>query len=536
MRKTRITSWASTPSAAHTSPISLAKHTLSAWKALAAYLTISAVGSAVWTNGACTSAYSAWTSAAVSASSQPTRVSGGEAKSLSDEPSRMNSGFTATRTQPAASAPAALRSAGINRRSVVPGSTVLRSTTVYGLGPAPSARPISSPTRSMAAKSGCPLERDGVPTQIRARWLSATASAALVVARSRPFFTISAMSSPSPGSTSGDSPRPTAPTLSGFTSTPMTSWPARARQAAVTHPTYPSPKTLTRMVGHRVLANGLELTRYLRPGVALLHQPAARRGELTSPLGIAEQGHHRVGELGRLFGLEIVLARGERKPLGAHLGSDHRFAHGQRLEDLEARTAADPKGHHVNLPLGQMRADILHGTRELDSGRRRSGLEPRARIAPRDGQGSLRRLAPDQGPDGPAEVEDGILVRVPVHGSGEDEPALHFRCPIGSEIVHVHPRRHRIHSGARRQRFEHPAVLLGDRDRRARPRADPRLVAPHLPPFQLERQAPPRPPLRAAEAPPDQVLDIVGEEHDGHARLEWHVRGGSQKVGHAQIH
>src|SRR5439155_22895539 len=35
-------------------------------------------------------------------------------------------------------------------------------------------------------------------------------------------------------------------TLSGFTSTPITSWPVFARQAAVTHPTYPSPNTLTR--------------------------------------------------------------------------------------------------------------------------------------------------------------------------------------------------------------------------------------------------------------------------------------------------
>src|SRR5439155_17062581 len=35
-------------------------------------------------------------------------------------------------------------------------------------------------------------------------------------------------------------------TLSGFTSTPITSWPVFARQAAVTQPTYPSPNTLTR--------------------------------------------------------------------------------------------------------------------------------------------------------------------------------------------------------------------------------------------------------------------------------------------------
>ena len=51
-----MTSWASAPRAAHTSPISLAKHTLRAWKALQTYLTASAVRTLVRTNGASTRA------------------------------------------------------------------------------------------------------------------------------------------------------------------------------------------------------------------------------------------------------------------------------------------------------------------------------------------------------------------------------------------------------------------------------------------------------------------------------------------------
>ncbi len=52
------------------------------------------------------------------------------AKSLKDEPSRMNSGLTATRV--AARPPAPASSAGTRYCSAVPGSTVLRSTTVCG--------------------------------------------------------------------------------------------------------------------------------------------------------------------------------------------------------------------------------------------------------------------------------------------------------------------------------------------------------------------------------------------------------------------
>src|SRR2546430_6942854 len=83
IRKIRTASCASAPSAAHTFPISLAKHTLRAWNALDTYLTTSAVLTAVWTNGASTSAYSDRTTAAVPGSTHPTRVNGGRAKSRS---------------------------------------------------------------------------------------------------------------------------------------------------------------------------------------------------------------------------------------------------------------------------------------------------------------------------------------------------------------------------------------------------------------------------------------------------------------------
>ncbi len=81
------------------------------------------------------------------------------------------------------------------------------------------------------------MGREGVPTQTSERSVAATASAADPVARRRPSRTAAANRSPIPSSMIGDSPRPTIATFNGFTSTPTTSWPSAARQAAVVVPT-----------------------------------------------------------------------------------------------------------------------------------------------------------------------------------------------------------------------------------------------------------------------------------------------------------
>ena len=118
----------------------------------------------------------------------------------------MNSGLTAI-PRGGKDAPAAPRAmAGSSTFSVVPGTTVLRSTTVNGVRRARRARPICQPTRSTAVASGRPLTRLGVPTQISARSVAATASSTETVARSRFLETASASSSPNPSSTSGGAP------------------------------------------------------------------------------------------------------------------------------------------------------------------------------------------------------------------------------------------------------------------------------------------------------------------------------------------
>ena len=104
---------------------------------------------------------------------------------------------------------------------------------------------MSAPTRMRPSRFGCPRPSSGVPTQMSARSESRRASSADVVADSCPSATSRASNSPSPGSTTGAVPELIIVTFSATTSTPTTRWPALARQVAETHPTYPSPKTLT---------------------------------------------------------------------------------------------------------------------------------------------------------------------------------------------------------------------------------------------------------------------------------------------------
>src|ERR1700680_654357 len=128
------------------------------------------------------------------------------------------------------------------------------------------------PTRVIASVSSCPLERLGVPTQIKARSEFKTASSVAIVVFNRPALTTSARSSLSPGSTIGDTPLLIIATFSLLISTPTTACPALAKQAAVTHPTYPIPITLTRSMLYHLLTFFFEFPGHLRPRVPLLHQ------------------------------------------------------------------------------------------------------------------------------------------------------------------------------------------------------------------------------------------------------------------------
>ncbi len=125
MHSTRMTSWLSMSRVLQMAPISLAKVTFSAWKALFAYLIISAAFSAILTTGASTKSYRAATTSPLRSSSSPITVTEGWTKSSMEQPSRRNSGFIAKPSRPASTSAATCGLASISD-AVVPGGTVLR--------------------------------------------------------------------------------------------------------------------------------------------------------------------------------------------------------------------------------------------------------------------------------------------------------------------------------------------------------------------------------------------------------------------------
>jgi hypothetical protein len=105
-------------------------------------------------------------------------------------------------------------------------------------------RPICSHTRRTYFRSMPPFGWLGVPTQTSAMSVCRTASESSVLARNLPAATCSAMIEPMSFSMIGALPALIRSTLVRSGSTPITSWPSRARHPADTAPTYPRPNTL----------------------------------------------------------------------------------------------------------------------------------------------------------------------------------------------------------------------------------------------------------------------------------------------------
>ncbi len=112
-------------------PISLANVILVACQALHEYLTISATSSSRRISGAGSWPYSAASDSPDRDSTSPMTVIGGSEKSRIAVPSRRNSGLTATPKSSPATLPEADSSSGMTTLCVVPGITVLRTTTVW---------------------------------------------------------------------------------------------------------------------------------------------------------------------------------------------------------------------------------------------------------------------------------------------------------------------------------------------------------------------------------------------------------------------
>ncbi len=161
----------------------------------------------------------------------PTTIRSGRSVSWTAKPSRRNSGFQARPAAAPAGASPAIRAAS---RAAVPTGTVdlpitRQSRVRYGASP--------STTDSMWLRSApVPPGSCGVPTQMKWASPNSAASCREVLKRSFPEATTRTRISSSPGSKNGAWPSWSAAIFWISLSTPRTSWPSSAMQAACTAP------------------------------------------------------------------------------------------------------------------------------------------------------------------------------------------------------------------------------------------------------------------------------------------------------------
>ena len=153
----------------------------------------------------------------------------------------MNSGFMQIPKSFPARLPDLCSSKGKIIFSTVPGSTVLRMTTTWNLSAFRNNSPICSTTLSTCPRPRLPFSLLGVPTQTSE--MSPNFSSSLSACR-RPASTPRRIRSSKPGSMIGLLPELIRDNLFCCKSTPVTACPISAKQAAVTEPTYPIPKTV----------------------------------------------------------------------------------------------------------------------------------------------------------------------------------------------------------------------------------------------------------------------------------------------------
>src|SRR5206468_11551393 len=168
------------------------------------------------------------------------------------------------------------------------------------------------------------------PTQMSESAELATASRGDVVALSRRATTTSARSSVRPGSTTGDAPALIMSTFSLLTSTPTISCPALAKQAAVTQPTYPIPKMLTRMMSLPARHSDSRVLADSRRTLANSDGPGAKGPRAFAVIG----DDHLAEDPG-------ALAKGQRAALDPDLalsdGTQHRFDRRRSLDQRIGR-------------------------------------------------------------------------------------------------------------------------------------------------------------------------------------------------------
>ena len=220
------------------------------------------------------------------------------------------------------------------------------------------------------------------------------------------------------------------------------------------------------------------------PAARAFDKAAGRLSEPTSAIGLLQETDDGGREIVRMLGEHQVLAIPDGQPLDSDGRRDDRLGHRHSLVGLDPRATANPERNDVDGGALQMRPHVVHPPGDDDFG-------AQAQPATQPGRGSStdhlerdpRNARGDAREDLLDEEQDRVLVRQPVHRSGEDEPAVHHRTGPGPEVVGVD----RGGNGKRARRSvplgKDEAVGVGYRDNSGEALARRSLEALHLPPL-----------------------------------------------------
>jgi len=128
----------------------------------------------------------------------------------------------------------------------------------------------------------------------------------------------------------------------------------------------------------------LESARDLRPRIVGLDEQAPRAPERAPLVRIAQKRDDRVRKRRRIVCRQKMVRWLQAEPLGADGRRHHRFAHGERLENLQARAAARAERHDVNCRFADPGADVLHCAGHDDPRPGRKIANTRTRVASHD--------------------------------------------------------------------------------------------------------------------------------------------------------
>ena len=140
------------------------------------------------------------------------------------------------------------------------------------------------------------------------------------------------------------------------------------------------------MLRNNLLTAFFELARNRRPGVIRFDECAARVSKRLPPGRVAKQPDYRLREIVGGICRQEVTPRLEREAFSAHGGRYHRFAHGERFENLDPRSAAGSERHDVHARCANGGTHIIDRARDRDAGAAGQIANTHARVAPDDGE------------------------------------------------------------------------------------------------------------------------------------------------------